>query len=289
MRAKLVFSGLVVAALLAVTGGQPAGATADTTGPNIVMEPWGHFVVGARVTCTFLCAFQPPWPTHTFDTKAQIRWSGSDPSGICDYQVYDDSGRDYAFLLADVGTATSYTLETGDVDVSDGGYDYLSIEIRAMDCAGNWSVSGSGGIYNEPITDRILNLPDNWNAAESYDDNSATYSGPTGTWTHSTGKAFMGGSDIHAVRAGAWMAYTYTGATFALVGELGPTRGSAEIYQDGILKATVNEHTRISTPPTIIWASWFPVSGLHTIKVVLLGTAGHPRFDVDGFFVGPTY
>lgn len=247
MRAKLAFSGLAVATLLVVTGGQPAGAAADTTGPNIVMQPWGHFVVGAPVTCTFLCTFQQ-WSSQVFDTKAKIRWSGSDPSGICDYQVYNDSGRDYAYLLADVGKATSYTLRTGDIDGSNGGYDYLSIEIRAMDCAGNWSVSGSGGIYNEPTTDRILNLPDNWNAAQSYDDSGATYSGPTGTWTHSTGAVFMGGSDIHAVKAGAAMAYTYSGATFALIGELGPTRGSAKIYQDGILKATVNEHAGISTP-----------------------------------------
>jgi hypothetical protein len=35
------------------------------------------------------------------------------------------------------------------------------------------------------------------------------------------------------------------------------------------------------------WSNWFPLMGLHTIKVVVVGTAGHPRVDVDGFFTGP--
>ena len=296
MRAQLTFTGLAIAALLVATGGSPtASASADTTGPTIVMQPWGHFVVGAPVTCSGSCTFDQS-QSQVFDTQAVIKWSGSDPSGVCDYQVWNDSGRDVPLFMADVGKATSYTLRTGDIDGGNGGYDYLSIEIRAMDCAGNWTHSGSncpncgpGDGWPFPITERALNLPDNWNAAQSFDDNGATYSNPAGTWTHSTGAVFMGGSDIHAVKAGASMAYTYNGATFALVGELGPGRGSAKVYQDGILKATVNENAAINTPPTIVWANWFPVAGLHTIKIVLVGTAGHPRFDVDGFFVGPTY
>ena len=83
------------------------------------------------------------------------------------------------------------------------------------------------------------------------------------------------------------MAYTYNAQVFAWVGELGPTRGAAKIYQDGILKATVNEYAAINTGPVIIWSNWFPVGGIHTIKVVVVGTAGHPRVDVDGFFTGP--
>ena len=275
-----------------------ASAAVDTTGPNITMQVTGHIVPKAAVI---------GWPGYTvfngyqvYETTVQVKWTGSDPSGVCDYQVYNDDGHSgFPWLLADVGKATSYNLQSGDTDEADGGYNIKSIEIRAMDCAGNWSISGVNCIdpiycqyptnWPFPPTDRALGLPDNQNYLYSHDDNAATYSGPAGTWTHSTGAVFMGGSDIHAVKAGAAMAYTYTGQTFAWVSEFGPGRGSAKVYQDGILKATVSLYAKVNTGPEIAWSNWFPVSGLHTIKIVVVGTPGHPRVDVDGFFTGPTW
>ena len=278
--------------VLALAGGGSTAARAavDTTGPNIVMQETGHMVVKAPVTCwPNRCTFDG---TQVYETTAQIRWKGSDPSGICDYQVYRDDDRVPSLdLLADVGKATSYNLPSGDADEADGGYNYIGIQIRATDCAGNTTLSGydNSAYYDGPypVSDRYLDLPDNWNWLNSHDDNAATYS--VNAWTHSTGAVFMGGSDIHAVKAGAAMAYIYQGETFAWVSEFGPTRGSAKVYQDGILKATVSLYAKANTGPKIAWSNWFPVSGLHTIKIVLVGTPGHPRVDVDGFFTGPTW
>ena len=285
----------VVLGVLVLAGGGPASAktAVDTTGPNIVMQPTGHIVVKSPVTCW------PGWCTfdalgdQVYMTTAQVRWSVSDPSGVCDSQVWSVSGRDAPLLMADVGKATTYNLPSGDIDGSDGGYNQTRVMVRSMDCAGNWSSSGvdpCNSIVDPtcpiPPSDRFLGLPLNLNGLTSYDDSAATYS-PNG-WTHSTGAVFMGGSDIHAVTAGATMTYTYTGEVFAWVSEYGPARGSAKVYQDGILKATVSLYAKANTGPEIAWSNWFPVSGPHTIKIVVLGTAGHPRVDVDGFFTGPT-
>ena len=295
---KRVLAGLAaavcgVALLPAMTGA--AVAAADHTGPTITMQSTGHLLTKAGPIVNIGSAH----PDEVYETQVEARWSGSDPSGICDYQVWNDSGRDVPSFIADVGTATSYRFLSGDLDESNGGYNQTNILIRAKDCAGNWSISGEQcwgtgtpidcGYPDDwpfPATDRPLNLRDNVNYLYPVDDNAATYTG--GPWTHSTGAAFMFGSDIHAVKAGAAASITYTGKTFGWVSELGPGRGSAKVYQDGVLKATVSLYAAANTGPQVVWSNWFANSATHTIKIVVVGTAGHPRVDVDGFFTGPT-
>ncbi len=269
-----------------------ANAAADTAGPDIVMQSTGHLITPSPVRY---------WYGHfsdysqVYETTVEARWKASDPSGICDTQVWNDSGRDVPTFIADIGKATSYRLQSGDLDESNGGYNQTNIEVRVEDCAGNWTVSGyncttcdpdSGWPF--PASDRALNLPSNVNYLYSHDDANATYS--TGNaWTHSFGAVFVGGSNSHAVKAGASVVYTYVGATFGWISERGPNRGSARVYQDGVLKAIVNLNTATNTGPQVVWSNWFAKSGTHTIKIVVVGTAGHPRVDVDGFFTGPQY
>jgi hypothetical protein len=59
--------------------------------------------------------------------------------------------------------------------------------------------------------------------------------------------------------------------------------GSARVYVDGVLKATVN--TRSSPRLTRVIASTFEWAsdGAHTLKIVNAASGGHPRIDVDGF------
>lgn len=294
MHARTTFVGLATAGLLIAVGGAPAGATTDTTGPNITMQATGHLLTHSPVQGSGSVSNGD----LSYSTLVDVRWSGSDPSGICDYQVWNDSGRDYPYLMADVGKATHYQLTSGDIDQSNGGYNYTIIEIRAMDCAGNWSVSGynyTGGddpYWPFPATDRALNLWDNVNYLGSHDDSEATYSG--GPWTASNCACFMGGTDVHATKAGAAMTYVANYAswspgssTFGLVSEYGPTRGSFKIYQDGVYQATVSLYAKTNTGAQVVWSAYFPTQRPHTYKIVVVGTPGHPRVDVDGFLVGP--
>ena len=59
--------------------------------------------------------------------------------------------------------------------------------------------------------------------------------------------------------------------------------GSAKVYVDGALKATIN--TQSSAPLNRIIAYTFEsaTAGTHTLKIVNLATSGHPRTSIDGF------
>ena len=74
-----------------------------------------------------------------------------------------------------------------------------------------------------------------------------------------------------------------TGLSVAWIAYKGPTRGSAQVYVDGVLKATVSLYaTTYSARPQVYAFNW-ATSGSHSIKVVVVGTAGHPRVDIDAF------
>jgi hypothetical protein len=63
----------------------------------------------------------------------------------------------------------------------------------------------------------------------------------------------------------------------------GPSRGSAQVFVDGVLKATVNLNASSTVARPQVYAFNWSTNGAHTIKVVVVGTAGHPRIDVDAF------
>lgn len=99
--------------------------------------------------------------------------------------------------------------------------------------------------------------------------------------------------------AGAWGgAVRYTGAasasaTFrcspcralAWVTDEDSVHGSARVYVDGTLKATIN--TQSSAPRNRVLAYKFEwaTNGAHTLKIVNVATSGHTRISVDGFLV----
>jgi hypothetical protein len=272
-----------------ITGDARGRAPAhDTTGPNITMQSTAHLLTHSPVTYAY-GSFSDD--SQVYDAVVEARWSGSDPSGICDYQVWSDDGRSDPYQLADVGLATRYRFSAGDIDETNGGYHYTDLEIRAEDCAGNWSISGYVDTQpdsTEPATDRPLGLRDNSTYLATHDDSEGSYAAHA-AWTHSTCSCFVGGTDIHAVTAGASASFSYTAETFGWISEYGPTRGSAKVYQDGKLRATVSLYAKTNTGPEVVWSNWFKTATPHTIKIVVVGTSGHPRVDVDGFFTGPTY
>ena len=65
----------------------------------------------------------------------------------------------------------------------------------------------------------------------------------------------------------------------ALVGSCGSTRGSARVYLDGALSATISERCGSGTGRVLYTHRW-TAAGAHTLKVVV---AGAKRVDVDGF------
>jgi subtilisin len=104
-------------------------------------------------------------------------------------------------------------------------------------------------------------------------------------WTGYRSSAALGGRFVYADRAGSWVRFSFKGSGVALVGRKGPSRGRAEIRVDGVRVATVDAHARSLGTRWVLFARAVDPARTHTVEVRVLGTAGHPRFDVDAFLV----
>ena len=95
----------------------------------------------------------------------------------------------------------------------------------------------------------------------------------------------LAGRAVSTATAGAWVRITFSGAGIALVGPKGPTRGSAEIWLDGVKVRTVSANAAASGTLWLLDALAVDPSRSHTLEVRVRGTVGHPRFDIDAFLV----
>jgi hypothetical protein len=113
-------------------------------------------------------------------------------------------------------------------------------------------------------------------------DSLATYAG---TWHTQTTADALDGSVRFSTAQGASAALSANVRTFAWITTVGPTHGSAKVFLDGTLVATVSTHAASVGHRRIAFArAWWggPNDPVHTIRIVNAGTAGHSRVDVDG-------
>jgi hypothetical protein len=96
---------------------------------------------------------------------------------------------------------------------------------------------------------------------------------------------YSGGSARYASAAGASASYTFTGRSIGFVTSRGPYRGAVRIYVDGVLATTIDLYAATDTFRYVAFARTWSTSGTHTIKAVVVGTAGRPRVVVDAFEV----
>ena len=59
--------------------------------------------------------------------------------------------------------------------------------------------------------------------------------------------------------------------------------GSAKVYVDGVLKATINTQSSAARNRVIAYKFEWATAGAHTLRIVNVATSGHPRISVDGF------
>jgi hypothetical protein len=108
----------------------------------------------------------------------------------------------------------------------------------------------------------------------------------TGTWKTSTSSSFWGGSSRYAVAAGAKAKITVTGRSFAWIASVGPTRGTARVYVNGTLVATVNLQSSSTATRRVVFSKTWATSATRSIVIRVSGTTGHPRVDVDALVWG---
>ena len=110
---------------------------------------------------------------------------------------------------------------------------------------------------------------------------SINWSGVTKTTSY---PSYSGGSQRYLGAAGASASYTTSARSLSFVTTRGPSRGSARIYVDGVLQATVNLNASTTTYQFVAFSKTWSSVGTHTIKVVSVGTPV-ARVDIDAFGV----
>jgi hypothetical protein len=106
----------------------------------------------------------------------------------------------------------------------------------------------------------------------------------TGKWTSTSFTGAWGGTAKYATAASASAAFSCASCdAIAWVTDEDSQHGSAKVYVDGVLQATVNTRASSKRNRVIAYSFAWASDGPHTLKVVNVATAGHPRVTVDGF------
>ena len=202
-------------------------------------------------------------PSTVAATSARVttRWTATDPdSGVASSNIGEErDGAGWA-SVATVGPTVrsrTFTLPFGVT---------VQHRIRATDKVGNRSE------FVEGPTARLTR----------YSEGSSLVSWSSG-WTSVSSSSALGGRLRYATRAGASVTFRFDGRGIGWISRTSSTSGNARVSIDG--KAVAMVRLRSSTRyARLVFAKDLP-AGTHTIRIEVLGTAGGPRVDVDGFIV----
>ncbi len=226
-----------------------AAITIDRTAP-VTSVPTVALRTGARVNGSSL--------------PILLTWSGADTggAGVASYQVArsTDGGSTWASI------ATGLTSPSMATAVAASGT--VRYEVRAIDWAGNsgaWTIGPS-------LQPRL----------RQQGSHTIHY---RGTWRTSRSAAYSGGSLRDARARGAKATTTFTGRSIALVTTRAPRRGKVRIYVNGKRVATIDLRRSSRLTRSVVWQRTWATKAKRTIRIVVVGTAGRPRIDLDAFAV----
>ena len=202
----------------------------------------------------------------TFSTSsfaARGTWhAATDAHGIARYQAaWQVDGHGWSKAVS-LGASTLGVRRTFVV-----GHGY-QLRVRAEDKLGNWSA---------------------WVTAPAFTASVVQDTSPifvrTGTWSRYRNTAMSGGTTLDAKAKGASLTGTFTGRGIAIIAPLGTTRGKAQVWIDGTLAWTLDLHRSSPVARRVVAARTWLTSRSRQIRIVVLGTAGHPRVDLDALVI----
>ncbi|HEX5826518.1 MAG TPA: Ig-like domain-containing protein [Candidatus Limnocylindrales bacterium] len=196
--------------------------------------------------------------------RARVSWSGADNRGGSGLARFDldkstDGGTTWAPVTRSLTRPINVLLATTGT---------VQFRVRARDVAGN---VGSWA-YGATLLPRLIQQS---NSLAWY----------RKTWTAVSSTSYSGGSARYSRTSGASASVALWVRSIALVTTTASTRGKAKVYVDGTLKATVDTYSATSRYRVQKWAINWSTVDWHTLKVVVAGTLGRPRVDVDAFAV----
>lgn len=107
----------------------------------------------------------------------------------------------------------------------------------------------------------------------------------SGRWTNTTSSSASHSNLRTSTQAGAWVEFKRDAKAIAIVGRQSPTSGKARVYVDGVFAATIDLRRSSSRSRVVLFSRSWSTPGTHTVKLIVSGTAGRPRVDIDGFAV----
>ncbi len=106
-----------------------------------------------------------------------------------------------------------------------------------------------------------------------------------GSWSTVTSSSASNGRFHRSTQAGAWVEFRTTARAIAVVGRKGPDNGKAKVYVDGAYHSTIDlQRSSLQSKVVVFNASW-TTAGVHTVRLVVAGTSGRPRVEVDAFAI----
>lgn len=103
-------------------------------------------------------------------------------------------------------------------------------------------------------------------------------------WRRTSSGSALGGTDTYTSLTGASVSYRFTGSSVSILAPVGPTRGSARVLIDGKAAGSLSEYSSVARSRQVVYARGV-AAGTHTITIIVAGTAGRPRVDLDAFYV----
>jgi subtilisin family serine protease len=260
-RPTLLADPLVLRGRLLATGRPLAAAAATTSSGRLVNALRAIDAVKPQVKAPDRYAVPVNTIVGTRSVPIRVRWPAAtdDLTGVASYAVRRSGPEGWTATRTLTGTSLTSTLRTG------ASYRF---RLRATDRAGN-----VGGPVDGPTV-----------TAKLFGDGTslATY----GAGWKTTASSGATGRALHtSTRSGAWMSFTFTGRSVALVAPKGASRGSVKIYVDGVYDSTVSLYRSSPISRVVVFSKAWTTRAAHTIRLVVVGTKGHPRVDVDGFIV----
>ena len=104
------------------------------------------------------------------------------------------------------------------------------------------------------------------------------------TWSTASSTGYSGGTARWSRTASASATFIFTGRNIAVVAAKATLRGKLKIYVNGAYKTTIDLGGPTATK-VVAWQGTFSTSARRTIKIVVVGTSGRPRVDLDAFAV----
>jgi subtilisin family serine protease len=196
---------------------------------------------------------------------ARVSWpAATDPSDpIVAYQVQHSANGGAWRTISTAGTVRTASFSGLAAGASH------RFQVRAQDRDGFWSAWAMNPTpyYISSINDRSTVL---------------TY---RGTWRKVASSSAIGRIITTSTARGAYVTHQFTGRAAAIVAPTSPTRGKAEVWVDGRLRATIDLRTSTSRARRVVYAISYGAIGTHTIQLRVLGTAGRPTVSLDGLVI----